>query len=384
MHRWWIYTFNVLLLITTFFLSCYSAANGSSFVNDAKPKLKILVVFGHMGKSHFEAFKPLLEELARRGHDLTVISHFPRHESAKKKEALPNYKDISLLDSEVGVMVDFIDLRSIHHTFYRSVLDLNLMRVFGIMACRIGLNNPAVKTFLQSDEKFNVILIENFNTNCFLGFAHKFKAPYIGLTSHQSTPWVNEAINNEDNPSYISTHLLGFIKPVNFFKRMENTLVHFSFKLAYDYWFQPNDQAMAEKVYDPDLPNLQIIAKQLKALLVGTHSSIHGNRPQLSNVVEVGGLHIPPRTKPLPMDLVEFIDSAHEGLLYINFGSMIKAMTMPQKKLDIIIKVLASLPRKVLWKWENDVLPYKMNNIMINKWLPQFDILSKQMKFFID
>lgn len=35
----------------------------------------ILVLFGSKGRSHYDVFKPLFQELGERGHHLTVISH---------------------------------------------------------------------------------------------------------------------------------------------------------------------------------------------------------------------------------------------------------------------------------------------------------------------
>lgn len=35
----------------------------------------ILVIFGHSGKSHYDVFKPLFQELGERGHNITILSH---------------------------------------------------------------------------------------------------------------------------------------------------------------------------------------------------------------------------------------------------------------------------------------------------------------------
>lgn len=35
------------------------------------------------------------------------------------------------------------------------------------------------------------------------------------------------------------------------------------------------------------------------------------------------------------------------------------------------------LPQRVLWKYENETLPGKPDNVMVRKWMPQFDILSE-------
>ncbi|XP_011865656.1 PREDICTED: UDP-glucuronosyltransferase 2B20-like isoform X1 [Vollenhovia emeryi] len=370
-----IHSFVVLLLIAVF-STCSLAANQTVFVNSDKTKLKVLAVFGHPGKSHFDVFKPLLEELPRRGHELTVISFFPRTDSAKATEPLPNYRDISLVDPEKGVFVNVIDLHEIEHTWYRPMKELFMLKFFADHACNIGLRNAAVKELLQSDEKFDVILTENFNTDCYLGFIHRFKAPYLALSSHQIMPWTSNDMGNLNDPSYIPVIFLGLTRPLNFFSRVQNVVWLSLSQIAYDYWFRPDDQVIANEIFGPDLPKLKGIAQQSQALLVNTYSNIHGSRPQLPNIVEVGGLHIPSKINPLPKDIAKFLDDAHEGVLYFNFGSMIRMSTMPREKLDAILKTIGSIPRKAILKWETDKLPYKLDNVMVKKWLPQFDVMN--------
>ncbi|XP_025156005.1 UDP-glucuronosyltransferase 2B20 isoform X2 [Harpegnathos saltator] len=375
MCSWRVYSSTMFLLIVFSLSSSSILVTNDTFVNTTRLQLKILGVFGHYGKSHFDVFKPLLEELARRGHNVTVISYFARSESAKAKELLPTYKDI-MLNSDDVIYTNIIDLHMIRHNVIRVINELRLLRSMADVACKIGLNHPAVKELLQSKKKFDLIITESFNTDCFLGFIHKFKTPYISLSSHQIMPWLNEDMGNEDNPNYIPLIFLGLAKPMDFFSRLLNRVTLSFVKAAYEFWFRFQDQCIANEVFGPDLPNLREIAKRTQALLVNTHSSLHSSVPLLPNIVEVGGLHIPSRTKPLPKDVAEFLDNAHEGVLYFNLGSMIKMTTIPREKLDTILDVLGSIPRKVLWKWEEDVLPRRLNNVMFKKWLPQFDVLN--------
>lgn len=51
---------------------------------------------------------------------------------------------------------------------------------------------------------------------------------------------------------------------------------------------------------------------------------------------------------------------------------------MPAEKREAFIRAFKRLPQRVIWKWENDTMEGKTDNILIGKWLPQFDILSKQ------
>lgn len=56
---------------------------------------------------------------------------------------------------------------------------------------------------------------------------------------------------------------------------------------------------------------------------------------------------------------------------------MIRAETLPADKRQSILKALGTLKQKVLWKWENDTMPNKPNNVLIRKWMPQMEILCK-------
>ena len=59
---------------------------------------KILGIFPFQGKSHFIVASALLQELANRGHDVTVISHYPQME----KRA--NYTDVYVKTTLMDVM----------------------------------------------------------------------------------------------------------------------------------------------------------------------------------------------------------------------------------------------------------------------------------------
>lgn len=68
---------------------------------------EILGVFPHPGKSHFDVFEPLMEKLALRGHNVTVLSHFPR------EKPLNGYNDVSLRGTS-KILKNFIDLEDIN------------------------------------------------------------------------------------------------------------------------------------------------------------------------------------------------------------------------------------------------------------------------------
>ena len=71
-------------------------------VIDARRK-KILGLFPHPGVSHFHFFHPILRGLAERGHEVTVVSHFP------DKSPPIGYQDIPLTGRET--LSNSVDLK---------------------------------------------------------------------------------------------------------------------------------------------------------------------------------------------------------------------------------------------------------------------------------
>lgn len=50
---------------------------------------------------------------------------------------------------------------------------------------------------------------------------------------------------------------------------------------------------------------------------------------------------------------------------------------MSKEKQSAFINVFKKLNQSVLWKWDDDSLADKPNNVFIRRWLPQKDVLGK-------
>ncbi|XP_015436890.1 PREDICTED: UDP-glucuronosyltransferase 2B15-like [Dufourea novaeangliae] len=348
--------------------------------NDAVPtkNLKILGVFGHLGRSHFMLLKPLVEELARRGHNVTVISHFPRTAKDIAADPLPNYRDISLLSDRYNIMVNVIEPDSIRFQPIFKIFDsLDMLYRMRSLACEAGLSHPRMKEFVESGEKFDLVLTENFNTHCFFMLFHRIGVPFIDISTHPLLPWVPDELGFSVEDSYIPGLWTSVSQPMDFLQRTYNVMTMWFTRIFATTVFHWHDQYMVRRIYGPEFPDLKEMSRNVSLVFVNTHYTLHGAQPFPPNVVEVGGLHIPPKTSPLPRDIAKFLDEAHEGVLYFNLGSMVKMATVSKDKLTILLNMFASIPRKVIWKWETDDLPQKPNNVLVKKWLPQYDIMSK-------
>lgn len=101
-------------------------------------------------------------------------------------------------------------------------------------------------------------------------------------------------------------------------------------------------------------------------------------------MVEVGGMHIKRKPSPLPEHIKSYLDNAKDGVIYFSMGSNIQCKTLPFEKRDALLKTFASFKQKVMWKWEEENLPGKSDNVFISSWWPQDDILAHpNVKVFI-
>nr|QVG59850.1 UDP-glucuronosyltransferase [Nilaparvata lugens] len=337
---------------------------------------RILGVFPFSAKSHYMMYEPLLLELAKRGHNVTSINAFPQ------KQKIPNFTDITTV-GYVPKLVEDLDFHKYN----------NLPRTIFVKLRFIaqGLNDtvkiydvPDVIHILHSNETspFDLVIIELFNNDLHLGLAEKLRCPFLSISPCALMPWANPRLANPDNPSYVPHTLSEFSTRMDFSQRFLNTVTLIVSKLVYQYGYEQVSQQMAHKTFPGQDPLWQL-AKRTSLILVNTHLSLHGARPLVPGVVEVGGIHVKPANS-LPQELQSFIDGAEHGVIYFCMGSMLKATTIPDDKRDALVKVFSRLPQRVLWKWEDDTMPGKSDNVKIVKWMPQRDILEHpNVKLFI-
>ncbi|CAG9762824.1 unnamed protein product [Ceutorhynchus assimilis] len=323
----------------------------------------ILVLFGHMGKSHYDVFKPLFQELGERGHNITILSH------VKTQGDIKNSRDVLL--SNVP-LVNHLDLKHFTQSHLQRYTEVAFLAYFSDFACNSSLQSEELQKFLQEDQHFDVILAEFFNSNCLYGLITKYKAPFIGLSSCAMMHWHPRWFGAPDNPAYVNSIYMAYPAPMSFLQRMENTLMH----LVNIFWYktymeQPGrEYSLKYTGFEPADPH------QASLLLVNTHYTLHGVQPLTPAIVEVGGLHVTnKKPKKLPEDVERWTNESTSGLIYFSLGSLIKGHTFPEGQLGAFMKVFSKLPQRVLWKWEEQTMKDKPDNIMLTEWAPQYDVL---------
>ncbi|XP_069681772.1 UDP-glycosyltransferase UGT5-like isoform X2 [Periplaneta americana] len=327
---------------------------------------RILALMPHYGKSHFDVFEPYFKELAARGHQIVVVSHFPQ------KQPVANYSDISLEGSiEIGTK-NSLDIGSL--TGIKAYVTFAIEALKFLDSCRRTLAFNKVQQLLRSEEKFDVVIVEIFYTDCYIAFAHKFEASLIGVSTSLLFSWGNDRMGSPDNPSHIPVTLTGSSHRMNFRERLINSAANIALRAAFLV------QAVLVQMFvnshiGPDVPWLSEIARNTSLVLVNTHFSLNWPRPLVPGVVEVGGIHIKP-AKKLQKDLESYLNDAKHGVIYFSMGSLMRGDTLPQKTREAFMQAFSELPQRVLWKWEGEDLPGQPPNVKTMSWLPQFDVLN--------
>ncbi|XP_068083108.1 UDP-glucosyltransferase 2 isoform X2 [Anabrus simplex] len=329
---------------------------------------RILGIFPTPSISHQLPYQAVMKALAARGHQVTVISPDPL------KEPVANYTDIDLPGS-------YPFLRSHNFNLLEGASLLTILDAWSNMFSQLAdmqLSTPEMQEFIRlKDNKFDMIIMEKIMLQSFYGLVHHLGSPPVaGIVSMSAMSTTYASFGNPNNPAYLPTFFSAYTDHMNFWERMHNTYLYLAKAFVWKYKLFPLHEAVMRKHFGPDVPPISEFDYNDSLLLIDNHWCMHYPRPLLPNVVELTGLHVQTKTKPLPENIQSFLDGAKHGVIYFSLGSNIRSDQLPPEKVKEILEAFSEIPQRILWKWESDSLPGKPSNVMVKKWLPQQDILA--------
>lgn len=250
---------------------------------------RVLAVFPYNGHSHFTMVEPLLVALSERGHDVTVISPFPRR---GRHATRGRYVDVDVSDalppviSQLNVTRDFGPAN--------PAVKLSSMCLMNHRVCEATFQHPRVRPLMTAGAAFDVVLAEAFSTDCFAAFAHAHDTPLVFVRTSEYSPQLNRLVANPQHPAYLVNHLLTYAgRRMTFVQRLVNTLATHFGAVGYHAFSDGPSTELVRRHFGPDTPPVPDVARLRTALvLVNSHPSLTQSRPTVPNAVEVGGLHI--------------------------------------------------------------------------------------------
>lgn len=195
--------------------------------------------------------------------------------------------------------------------------------------------------------------------------------------------YANVASGIAQPTSFVPHIFLPYTEKMNFWERAQNTFMWKIDELILHFHHYPKQQKLYEKFFPEVKVPFEVQRKHVALLFNNNYFASSTIKPQMPNTIDIGGIHID-QVKPLPQNIQDYLDSAKNGAILFSMGSMLKAVYWPVEKREAFVKAFSKLNVKVLWKYENDTLPNKPDNVMISPWVPQRDILAHpNIKLFI-
>ncbi|XP_035454997.2 UDP-glucosyltransferase 2 [Spodoptera frugiperda] len=339
---------------------------------------KILGFFPFPSISHQVVFRPLMLELARRGHEVTVITPDP----AFPKGGTPaNFTEIDVHDASYRIWHEqFVGTPKGHKGNF--VKDFNIIFNLNVKIVDVELKDVEVQRLLNDkNQTFDLIFAEAMMRPAVV-LSHIYNAPVILMSSYGTF---------SDNYAVMGAPIHPFLYPFSVSRRLHSTSLWDKIGHLYDYIrieiIQRNsyveENRMLRSHFGADLPSIQEMNNNVAMMFLNMYPVFEGNHPVPPSVIHMGGIHQIP-DKPLPKDLKSYLDSSKNGVVYVSFGTNVDPTLLPPEKIAMFIRAFSRLPYDVLWKWNKDELPGRTDNIKISKWLPQSDLLKHpKIKAFI-
>ncbi|CAH1792970.1 unnamed protein product, partial [Owenia fusiformis] len=339
--------------------------------------MKVLLIPAPAGGSHLSYFTAVGEELLAQGHEVGLIAE-------------PYLKD--------KIPMSFKDARS---QIYYWKSNLTPAKLSDVALGPKGTKNSPLENlvncgklmfaniipFLEDEDIFAKLKEDNYDiaiVDIFPPGVYIYIIPYkLNITfCTLATPYIAEFMGSPALPSFTPDVLAGYTEEMTLHQRIMNFINTLMFGSVLKTAFQSTDDSLVRR-FVPERPPISIIPDLLKLSarwLINTDPLIDYHRPTMSNIVNVGGLTIHP-AKPLPKQFENFI-SKSSGFIIVSFGSIVNSIE--DDIAEKMNKAFGSITYDVIWRYPgNNTMPLT-NNVMIAKWLPQYDLLANaKAKLFI-
>lgn len=326
----------------------------------------ILGVALHPSFSHQIVFRPIWKHLSLKGHNVTVLTTDPMRNSS-----LTNLTEIDLsfaydIWKRSGIIE--VSRKEGFSTFFFKSIDV------GEEIMTAELEMKQVKDLLEDGNRtFDLVIVEPVYS-LGLGFAARFNSPLALVLSTDAFPMMHGFFGNPNHPILYPPFVLPIQNPMTLLERFKAFLYPFLERNALQHVYGRNNVLL--KKYFGQNASIEDLINKASLLLTSVNPAFGTIRPNLPAVIPLGGgFHLEGPKQP-PNELKTFLDNATEGVVYFSLGSNVFSANIEEDKRKLLLETFAELPYKVIWKFENETMNGKPENVHLFKWLPQWDVLS--------
>ncbi|XP_069834344.1 UDP-glucuronosyltransferase 2A2-like isoform X6 [Dendropsophus ebraccatus] len=332
--------------------------------------------------SHFLNLNTILEALAHRGHEVTVLVRSAnllmdtRKTSLLKFEVFPVSFDRESNEEMLEKLLRIWIYDRPNMTYWEFFARLNEVIVeseeIQRLACDGVIKNKVLLNKLK-EEKFDVLIADPMAV-CGELIAEIIGVPFIYSLRFSMGNVMERHCGHIPAPySYVPGAMNELSDKMTFIERLKNTVLYLFQDALFYFVMSPTlNQYYSEALGRPT--TLCEIMGKAEIWLIRTYWDFEYPRPLLPNFEFVGGLHCKP-AKPLPEDMEKVVQSSREhGIVVFSLGSMVKNLT--DERSNVIASALSQLPQTVIWRYSGKRPATLGKNTVLYDWIPQNDLLG--------
>ncbi|KZS19435.1 putative UDP-glucuronosyltransferase [Daphnia magna] len=234
---------------------------------------RIVVLYPAGSKSHFYAVMPLLEELAERGHNVTVFSPF--------KGITKTIKDATeILLASIAQKIDAIDIDWFAMQKEGSAQILSMMRIMtdlSVFACEEMVTNPEFRNIIKN-RNVDLFIADAFGNEFLYPIIDNIGIPFVVHGSSSPLHMALDAMGAPKEYASVPTMTLDFDNHMNFFQRLVNVVSGEALKFMRDIFIIAKLDVIVQREF-PGHPNARVFITH--GGMLGTQESIYHGVPLL-------------------------------------------------------------------------------------------------------
>ncbi|XP_058064587.1 UDP-glucosyltransferase 2-like, partial [Anopheles bellator] len=307
---------------------------------------KILAIFPVPLKQHQLVYRPLLEELAQRGHDIVLVTTDPMDPQHRSDR-------IEQIDLSFAYQLPVLEQLNVDGLDGRDML----RKVFDVMRTISAeeLQHPAMQKLIESASedggvtkcsRFDVVIVEWSGVTLMNAFAEHFRAPLVGIANGGAYINAHEALGNPNHPIGYPSIFMPFSEDLSLLQRISSVLFTVWYRFYYYTEEIPAQNAIAKSAFGESISDLWQIEQNADLLLINSYQLLGNVRPVGPSTIYLGGIHQRPTGtgSGLPADLELFLAQCDEPVVYVNIAAL-----SGRVRIEKIVKTLEQLEVASVW-----------------------------------
>ncbi|KAM3956257.1 UDP-glucosyltransferase 2-like [Aphomia sociella] len=331
---------------------------------------RILGVFPLPSISHQFVFRPLMIELAKRGHEVVVLTPIPAFPNGG---APSNFTEIDLYDVSQIWDERILDSKNMYENKHDCVKQVEFAYNVVTELQERQLKSEVVQKILSDKTRGFDLMFLDIIAKQSLILSHIYKIPVIQFSSFMG---ITNDFELAGAPVHPTLYPMAYRRKINNLSLLEKFWElhdHYRFSNVFTEYHKREHDA-AKRIFGPDIPSFDELARNIHMWFLNVHPIWDSNRPVPPSVIYTGGLHVKPAME-LSKEFQTYLDSSKHGVIYVSFGTNVKPSQLPREHIRIMVNVFSRLPYDVLWKWDGERMPDLPENIKFVQWVQQSDLL---------